>query len=159
MKEKDAPFMKHFDQVHEIACKSVRALPPDKLDLKPTPEMMSAKELAFHMLATEKAMLKAVKTGKLVLDDFKALDQDMEGLGTPEALAAYGERIHAETNRWFESCPEEEYARPVEVFWGGEPMTPFLCLAGTEEHMLHHRGQLCVYLRLAGVVPPSAYGE
>ena len=156
MVEKD--FLKHFDQVARVACRAARMIPPDKLEMKPTPDMMSAKDLAAHIFLSEKALMKGARTGEILHSDFEEAGRETAAMGTPEEIAAYGEKIHAETNAWVAGATEADYAKPVQAFWG-MTMTPQMCVMSSYEHMVHHRGQLYVYLRLMGLVPPDQYSE
>ncbi len=66
----DKGFVEHFDQVTRVTCRAVRMIPMDQLDMKPTPEMMSAKELAGHIFAGELGMMSGARNGTIVMDDF-----------------------------------------------------------------------------------------
>jgi uncharacterized damage-inducible protein DinB len=154
----DKDFMEHFDQVTRVSCRAVRMIPPDKLDMKPTPEMMSAKDLAGHMFVSEQVMMKGARTGEILQEDFAEAGRLVGSMKTPEEIAAYGEKVHAETNAWFKGAAEADYTKPVRAFWG-MTMTPEMCVTSSYEHMVHHRGQLYVYLRLIGLVPPDQYSQ
>jgi len=156
MIEKD--FIEHFDQVTRVACRAVRMIPPDKLDMKPTPEMMSARDLAAHMFLSEKVMMNGARTGEIAEGDFQHAGRETAAMTTADEIAAYGEKVHADTNAWMASAAEADYAKPVKAFWG-ETMTPEICVMGSYEHLVHHRGQLYVYLRLMGLVPPDQYSQ
>lgn len=153
----DKGFFDHFDDVHKVSRKAVRAYPADKLDHRPVDAMMSAKDLIFHMLSQERVMLKGCKTGKLVVDDFNEVMSDLDALKTPEDLAAYGEKIHAETNDWVSKASEQDQDKVVDAFFGKIPA--WMLLVAAEEHMIHHRGQFYVYLRMVGAEPPFVFGE
>ena len=46
----------------------------------------------------------------------------------------------------------------VKFFFGSELLAGE-CIERIYDEHLHHRGQLCVYLRLLGVKPPYLYGS
>jgi len=153
---RDDPFYRHFDEVHAIAVKSVRQLADDQLDFRPTPETYTARELVFHMFSQERAMLAGCKRGELLLEDFKSVYADLPAMKTVDDLARYGERVHAETNEWVTSCSDAAYERPVECFFG-PVMPPLHLISGGYDHLIHHRGQLYVYLRLLGIKPVNVF--
>jgi uncharacterized damage-inducible protein DinB len=144
-------FAPHFAEVHTITCKVVRQVPEHQKDFRPMPEMFTVFDLAFHMFSQEKVMLIGCRTGKMALREFEQVKNDKQGLKTIEDLVLYGEAIHQETSRWLAAASSEDLAKPVETFFG--PSTPEKLLASALEHMLHHRGQLYVYLRLLGIEP------
>jgi uncharacterized damage-inducible protein DinB len=153
---RDAVFFGHFDDVHGIARKAVAKIPSDKLDFRPTEEMMSVRELCFHMFAQEKVLLSGCAKGTIEEKDFASVDNEMVEIDTVDDLVRYGEEVHRATNDWVAQASDEEYNKTVRTFFGD--VTPFMLISGAMEHMLHHRGQLYVYLRLLGVEPPDVFG-
>ena len=149
---RDKPFYQHYDEVHGIAVKAVLQFPDHQLDFRPTPEMFTARELIFHMFSQERAMLAGCQRGELVLDDFSSVQADLPAMKTVKDLARYGEQVHAETNQWVKRCSDAEYERPVKTFFGAV-MPPLHLISGGYDHLLHHRGQFYVYLRLVGITP------
>lgn len=144
-------FPAHFDEVHVITCKAVRQIPDKQRDFRPASEMMTAFDLVFHMFSQEKVMLGACTSGTLSLDDCRQVENDKRALQTIKDLARYGEEVHAATSRWMKSALEAELGKTVHTFIG--PSTPEKALLSALEHILHHRGQLYVYLRLMGIEP------
>jgi uncharacterized damage-inducible protein DinB len=146
-----AHFAAHFNEVHAITCKAVRQVPEHRKDFRPLPEVFTIFDLAFHMFSQEKVMLIGCRKGKVLWKDFERVEDDRRGLGTIEDLVRYGEAIHQETSRWLAAASREDLEKAVETFCG--PSTPEKLLASALEHILHHRGQLYVYLRLMGIEP------
>lgn len=146
-----ADFPAHFDGVHAITCKAVRQIPDKQRDFRPASEMMTAFDLVFHMFSQEKVKLGACTGGRLSLEDFRRVESDKHALQSIEDLARYGEEVHATASRWMRSASEAEVGKTVQTFIG--PSTPEKLLLSALEHILHHRGQLYVYLRLMGIEP------
>ncbi len=94
-----ADFSQHFDEVHAITCKAVRQIPDAQRDFRPTPEMMTAFDLIFHMFSQERVMLVGCVTGKLALKEFHVVEEEKKDLQTMEDLARYSEEIHRGTSR------------------------------------------------------------
>jgi len=153
---RDDPFYRHYNEVYAIAVKAVRQLPNDKLDFRATPEMYTARELVFHMFSQERSMLIGCKRGELILDDFKSVYADLPAMKTVDDLIRYGEQVHLETNEWVTNCSDADYERPVKTFFG-PVMPPMHLISGGYDHLIHHRGQLYVYLRLLGIKPVNVF--
>lgn len=146
-----AEFSSLFDEAHAIACKAVRQVPEALRDFRPASEMMSAVDLIFHMFSQERAILAGATSGELLLAEFGTVEYDKTTLTTIEDLARYGERVHGRTRDWLFRVSEEQFRKPTKTFLG--PSTPERLLYSALVHMVHHRGQLYVYLRLMGIEP------
>lgn len=144
-------FSAHFNEIHAITCKAVRQIPEERRDFRPDPNMMTAFDLVFHMFSQERVMLVGCKTGRLNLEEFQKVEQDKAPLRRIEDLARYGETVHLGTSAWLSSCGPDDTIKPVSTFIG--PSTPEKLLYSALEHIVHHRGQLYVYLRLMGIEP------
>jgi uncharacterized damage-inducible protein DinB len=108
------------------------------------------------MFSQERAILAGCKRGELTVDDYKALHADLPAMKTVQDLVAYGERVHAETNEWAKNCSDDDYQRPVRTFFG-PVMLPLYLISAGYHHLIHHRGQLYVYLRLLGIKPVNVF--
>ncbi|MCU0659790.1 MAG: DinB family protein [Polyangiaceae bacterium] len=79
-----------------------------------------------------------------------------------EALLALFDRNVAEAQATLAAMSDEEYALPWSLLAGGQPLftMPRLAVVRTWvlNHLVHHRGQLSVYLRLQDVPLPGIYG-
>lgn len=144
-------FSAHFDEIHAIACKAVRQVPEERRDFRPDSKMMTSFDLVFHMFSQERVMLVGCKAGRLDLEEFRKVEQDKAPLRRIEDLARYGEAVHSETSAWLARCGSDDLIKPVSTFIG--PSTPEKLLYSALEHIVHHRGQLYVYLRLMGIEP------
>ena len=151
----DKGFIDRFNHTSSVTSKAVAMVPPDKVDLKPSPEMMSAKELAIHIFVGEKGLMSGAVTGEVTKETFASTAAEAAGM-TMEQIAAWGQKIHAATSEWMAKATPEDMAKPVKTFFG-MPMTGKTCVMGALEHMIHHRGQFYVYLRMMGLTPPNQY--
>jgi len=139
---------------HPVTKSVIAAIPADKGEYRPDPVTRSAIDLAWHIVAAEHRFLEAVEAGKF----------DLTPRDRPESV-----RTGTDVNDWW----EERFARHLEALKGlsGEtlartidfrgvfqfPAVVFLTLA--QNHTIHHRGQLSMYLRPMGAKVPSIYGE
>lgn len=144
----------YFDKVHKVTLKAINMIPKDKLDFKPTPEMMSAKELIRHMFANERVVAQGAKKGSITEEDYKKEHQrEFKDL---QSLINYAKEAHQEANQIARSLTDEDMKKKVQTFFGIE-YNPFLCFSDNCDHHWHHRGQLYAYLRLMGIKPPFLY--
>lgn len=77
-------------------------------------------------------------------------------LKTPEEVLAALRDFTEQLLAYLKTASAEELAEPVKVFYGKRSRE--FVLAVMDNHLAHHRGQMIVYLRLLGVVPPGYRG-
>ena len=142
---------------------AVQALPRERFGFKPRPEMLTARQIVVHIAEAEHAWVHHIVDGGPYEEWVVPHEDPAQGwtstLDAPDhaALLALLEEWHRPTQRWFER-PAAELGRvlrsrsPV----GGERShTLHWILDHVQEHEIHHRGQLNLYLRLMGITPPS----
>ena len=134
-------FLKVMDDRFKITRRTIAAVPSDRLDFRPMPDMMTARELALHLLGNYTFLDAGLADGSWDPKTFHVAGD----YPTTEAIVAKFDALY------------EVFERRVGPF-GAEQKVSSL-VQGIAEHEIQHRGQLQVYLRLMGVKPPSAYGE
>jgi uncharacterized damage-inducible protein DinB len=142
------------------------ALPHDGLDFKPRPEMLTARQILVHVAENEWGFVhNIVDRGNHGKWEHWVVENEDPSQGwktlreAPDhaALRALLEESHRPTQHWL-AQPAAELAR---VFlWAGDAgrersATLHWILDGLQEHDIHHRAQLGMYLRLMGITPPS----
>lgn len=152
--EKDM-FLQTFERECQTTLKLMRAYPANKADLKPHEKSKSARELAW-VFVLEQGMASAALKGQL---DFSK--------PMPPAPANYTDIFAAFENSSRElatqvsRASDEDLGRPISFPVGPGKMGEFRrfdVIWMTLHDQIHHRGQLSVYLRLAGAKVPSIYG-
>jgi uncharacterized damage-inducible protein DinB len=142
---------------------AVEALPSDRFDFKPRPEMLTAHQLIVHIAEAERGWLHNVVEGGKYEEWVVEHEDPAQGWKTvydaPDhaALLALLEEWHRPTQRWF-AQPVAELARVITYKPKDIPerrYTLHWILDHVQEHEIHHRAQLNVYLRLMGITPPS----
>ncbi|MGH7680407.1 MAG: DinB family protein [Candidatus Eiseniibacteriota bacterium] len=139
------------------------AIPPERFDFKPRPEMLTAHQIMVHIAETEIGWIDGAVEGKPVKDWVVQHEDPKQGWVTvvdlPDhpALHAALEQAHKSTQRWLDK-PSSELSRVVT--WRGAAdverrATLHWVLDHLQEHEIHHRAQLNLYLRLMGIEPPS----
>ena len=157
-----ASFLPEFD--HEMAStrKVLECVPDDKLDWKAHPTLNTIGWVANHL-----AEIVGWVEGTLTQDTWDINPQDGEPYQSPalasreEILALFDENV-ATARKRIESTSDEEYMKEWSLLSGGEAMMtiPKVAVIRTWvlNHTIHHRGHLCVYLRLNEVSVPGMYG-
>jgi uncharacterized damage-inducible protein DinB len=152
--EKDM-FLQTFERECQTTLKLLKAYPAGKGDYKPHEKSRSARELAW-IFVVEQAFADMALKGKL---DFS---QPM-----PKPPANYADVITAfekasrDTRANVAKASEDDLGKTVQFPIGPGKMGDFRAqdvLWTTLMDQVHHRGQLSVYLRLAGAKVPSIYG-
>ncbi len=152
--EKDQ-FLQTFGREAQTTLKILKAYPANKGDYKPHERSRSAKDLGWNFVR-EQGVAGMALQGKI---DFAQ--------PAPPAPATYGEVIpafekaYAETIAKVSKASDDTLNRTVQFPVGPGKMGDFRAidvLWMTLMDQIHHRGQLSVYLRLAGAKVPSIYG-
>jgi len=147
-----------FDREMTTTRKVLERVPEDKFDWKPHEKSFSLGALATHV-----ATLPTWGTETLARSDM-----DIAGVQPPaapaskaELMAAFDRNVAATRSALAGKTDAELLAtwtltrRGKAIF--SMPKTAVL-RAFVLSHLIHHRGQLCVYLRLLDVPVPSIYG-
>ena len=152
--EKDM-FLQTFQRECQTTLKLLKAYPSNKGDYKPHEKSRSAKELAWVFV-----MEQGVADGALKghIDFSRPMPAAPGGYG--DIIAAF-ENACRETTAKVSRASEEDLNRTVQF-----PVAPgkmgdlrrMDVLWTSLMDQVHHRGQLSVYLRLAGAKVPSIYG-
>jgi uncharacterized damage-inducible protein DinB len=143
---------------------AVEALPREHFDFKPRAEMLTAHQVVLHIAEAERIWIHAIVDGAGPEDEWVVEREDpAQGWRTafdaPDhaALLRLLEEWHRPTQRWFDR-PASELGRVVtRKVRNGEvwQYTLHWILDHVQEHEIHHRAQLNLYLRILGITPPS----
>jgi len=148
-------FIDALNREHETTRRVVEAYPADQAELKAHPRSNSAKQLVWTFALEEALILAALK------------DQLKLGGGFPQAPATWDEVVgafkknHADVVAALAKAPDEAFEGTIKFFtapktMGDVPKLQFFWFMLCDQ--IHHRGQLTVYLRMAGGKVPSIYG-
>ena len=130
--------------------KVIAAVPDSHHDYRPDPKARTAKELAWHLAAEDVKFLDGIANHAFNTQAGPAPATTAEMVtwyetNFPRALA----RVQAMT--------AEQLLTPVD-FYGAFNMPAVMYLNFLNNHSIHHRGELAVYLRPMGSKVPSIYG-
>jgi uncharacterized damage-inducible protein DinB len=151
-----------FDQEMVGTRKTLERVPDDKLDWKPHP-----KSFAMGPLATHITNMLGWTVDTIAKDSF-----DISPPGAPpykeepaasnkELLAKFDKNVVA-ARAALVGASDETLLKPWSLLAGGKTlftMPRIACIRGfVMNHIIHHRAQLGVYLRLNDIPVPSIYG-
>jgi uncharacterized damage-inducible protein DinB len=143
-----------WDREYQTTLKVLKAYPQNQLNLKPNERSRSAKDLAWNFVL-EETIIEGALNGQVDFQNFP------QAPGTfPEILSTY-EKNHKVLTGRIKSLSDKDLEKTVKFPVGPKQMGDVPC--GSLIQMLvmdqvHHRGQLSVYLRMAGGKVPSIYG-
>lgn len=150
-------------QYRPFLIEAVNAVPADKLDYKPRPEMLTAREMIVHIAEAELAWVRGVIAGDPIEEWVAPADDPAQGwklvVEAPDhaSLLARLERCHLPTQAWFDRPVSDLALRSTRRMDDGSVRgyTAHWILDHVQEHEIHHRAMLNFYLRLMGIDPPS----
>ena len=147
-------------QQEAIATRKILALVPiDKSDWQPHEKSMKLTPLARHVAEIHGWPKETITQDEL---DFANMDWTPKPITSTEELLALFDKCMAKAKEILENTSDEELAKPWTMRQGemifftlpkGQVMRTWVL-----NHIIHHRAQLGVYLRLLGVPVPGTYG-
>jgi len=146
---------------HEAATtrRLLTRIPDDRLSWRPHPRSMTLGTLAAHLAAIPALGVQVVTTAELVLDP--GAFRTPEAAGVEAALGVFEANVAAMKDA-LRSISPRELLTSWRLLSGGRMVLELPRMGAVRSlvlnHMIHHRGQLSVYLRLIDVPLPSIYG-
>jgi uncharacterized damage-inducible protein DinB len=126
------------------------AMPADKYDFKPTPEVRSFREQVVHIMNNMVWLSSSYLSNFSFKGDLKHKEMSKE-----EVIMLLRQATIFAQNA-IKSLDEKDLDVTVDFFAG--PMSKRQILVLMNDHMTHHRGQAIVYLRLNHIKPPRYRG-
>ena len=149
-------FLKEFDGEMETTRRVLERVPSERLDWRPHPKSMTLKDLAGHVAELARW---GVRIDESSFEVGTRRYPDYESVG--QLLARFDENVAASRASIARKSDEDLRVR-FTVTRGG---TTFFQMSKASilrrifmNHLIHHRGQLSVYLRLNDVPLPPIYG-
>jgi uncharacterized damage-inducible protein DinB len=136
----------------EITKRVLSAVPDAQRDYRPDPKARTAWELAWHLVSCDVQMTDEIADHKFQMEPrFKE-----EPRNVAELVDWYDKNFNRAMNRVRAMTPEQ-LTTSVD-FLGAFNFPAVFYLSFINNHSIHHRGQLAVYLRPMGSKVPSIYG-
>jgi uncharacterized damage-inducible protein DinB len=134
----------------------LEAVPDARSSYKPDEKSRSGFELAWHIAATDAWFLEGILAGNFNMetDNSNAIPVDIKK--TADIVAFYDKNYIAHIEK-LRTLTSEDCAKVVN-FFGVFNYPNAVYISWLEKHQVHHRGQLCAYLRAMGGKVPCVYG-
>ena len=146
--------IRNFKTEQPVTQRVIEAIPIDKGDYRPEEFAKTAIELARHIAGAEHLFINSVITGAFEFGG----TSPMAGMTTSAEVA----RWYAESSRQdlekLATVPADALLKVID-FRGLFQLPAVAYLDFSIRHIVHHRGQLSVYLRPMGAKVPAIYGE
>jgi uncharacterized damage-inducible protein DinB len=148
-----------FDQEMATTRRVLERVTEDKLDYRPDPKSMTLGRLAGHVAEMPGYAVATMTTPEL---DFATSGYQAAEMTSREQILAVFDKLVAESRAAIAEASDEALMQNWSLKNNGQiffTMPRVACLRGmVMNHMIHHRGQLSVYLRLTGAKDPCIYG-
>jgi len=146
-----AEFVDDWTRESAISLKVQRALTDPSLQQKTDPEGRALGQLAWHMV------IMIGMTGSAVRLEVEAPPRGTE---TPVSAARIADAYENAARSLGEqaSANLKDEQLPSEISYFGRSLPMARVLDALIRHQIHHRAQMTVLLRQAGLVPPGVYG-
>jgi uncharacterized damage-inducible protein DinB len=149
-----------FDQEMAVTRRCLQVV-PDDLQWRPHPTSMSYAELAGFLAIMPSWLTITLEKDALDLEPAQG-QPPLPDLSTPAAIVAAFDANVAAARAALAAVTDEAMAAPWTLLRAGTKILTMprgvvvrsFCL----NHLVHHRGQLTVYLRMSGARIPSLYG-
>ncbi len=154
-------FRKEYEREVGVTRRVLERVPDGRLDWKPHPTSFSLGQLAQHV-ATLPQWASLLANDDL---DIQPAGQPMRKLppsATRDALLALLESNAAAGRAFLAQASDAELDRPWTLLAAGKAIFTMtkaeVFQISVMNHLAHHRGQLCTYLRLNDVPVPAVFG-
>jgi uncharacterized damage-inducible protein DinB len=148
-----------FDEEMKKTRTTLERVPADKKDFAPHPKSMPLGKLAPHVAQLAGFGLIVLTTPELDFSTGGIARLPFES--TDQLVKAFDEGA-AQARSALKNIPDEAWTQPWKLSFGGKPIfSGFRFLAYRQlflNHIVHHRAQLGVYLRLNEKPVPAIYG-
>jgi len=148
-----------FDEEMNKTRTTLERVPVDKKDFAPHPKSMPLGKLAPHVAQLAGFGLIVLTTPEL---DFSAGGIARVPFESTDQLVKAFDEGAAQARSALKSTPDEAWTQPWKLSFGGKPIfsgSRFLAYRQMFlNHLVHHRAQLGVYLRLNEKPVPATYG-
>jgi len=148
-----------FDEEMKKTRTMLERVPEDKKDFAPHPKSMPLNKLAPHIAQLSGFGLTILTTPEL--DFSKSSFKPLPFESASQLVHAFDDGA-AKARAALKSLPDEAWTQPWKLSFGGKPIfsgSRFLAYRQMFlNHLVHHRAQLGVYLRLNERPVPATYG-
>ncbi len=153
------PLIAELEQEAKKTRVVLERIPADKIDWKPHDKSMSLGQLGLHVATNPGAIAQLLAADSLNLDDANFTQASP---GSVDDLVPALEQSLAAAKDRLSSWDDEAAGAGWSIMRNGKAIStvPRVVMIRSLmlNHWYHHRGQLCVYLRLLDIPVPAVYG-
>jgi len=157
-----ASLLPEFDQEMANTRKALERVPDDKFDWKPHEKSGTMGWLANHLANLPSWTVYTINRDSLDLDPPDGDSIKWEGKGSRQELLEYFDQNVAAARDAIAGASDQEMLKPWTLLKGGVTLMTLPKIAVMRgfvmNHIIHHRGQFTVYLRLNDIPVPPLYG-
>jgi len=150
-----------FEQEIALTRRVLERVPDDRFDFKPHPKSFSAGHLATHLSNLPFWLISILSADEFDLASIPPTNPDDLPRTRDAVLARFDENVAA-VRAALEAADDEALTRPWTLRKGEHVMMTIPRVAAIRtvgiSHIVHHRGQMTVYLRLMDIPVPAVYG-
>jgi uncharacterized damage-inducible protein DinB len=148
-----------FDQEMKFTRKALELFPDDKFDWKPHAKSMTLGRLAAHLAELPAFGMAIIQTDGINFD--KGEYKPTVVKNRAELLEAFDKNVAA-THEAIAGATDDHLRQPWHLIYKEKKLFEAPRIAALRgmamNHIIHHRGQFTVYLRLNDVAVPGMYG-
>src|SRR4030095_579509 len=152
-------FIKELQQEAKTTRAMLERVPDDKLSWKPHEKSMTLGRLASHVAEIPEWISSAVDLDEL---DFAKIDYKPKAVNTNQDLLKILDDAVSKATSSLENANDETFAQSWKLRNGDtvyvERQKPNVVRSVALSNLIHHRGQLSVYLRILEIPLPPVYG-
>ena len=151
-----------FNQIVAGTEAMLAAVPEDQLDWRPHPKSWTLGELATHLANLPNWTMATLSVSEFDISPADGGPPPMAALASGAEIVAALQTSAAAARSAIEGCSDGDLESPWTMLVGGEAR--FTLPKGVVlrtfimDHMIHHRAQLGVYLRMLDVPVPQLFG-
>ena len=152
-----------FDEEMASTRKFLELVPDEKLGWKPHEKSMSMGQLAWHVSDLPAWCCDTLRLDTMTLsdDDYQKIVAAREGKGKKEMLIGFDKHVSDARTR-LAAADDAALAQQWKMIWGDQTVIDMpraqVLRKWVMNHLIHHRAQLGVFLRLNGIAIPGVYG-
>lgn len=152
-------YLPEFDAEMKSTRKMLERVPENKPDYKPHEKSMALGKLAAHTAQLPEFAVRIIELPSL---DFSNSDMKPLVMESREQLLKAFDAIVERARKAIEGSTDDQWKQSWKLSFNGQTIVEnkrfLIYRAMFLNHMVHHRAQLGVYLRLNDVALPSTYG-
>ena len=155
--------LRDFDEEFALTRSFLNLVPDDKLTWKPHEKSMELGRLAWHLSDFPEWVMVTIQqdTFRMGAEDAEKMSRSWRGKTRAEMLARFDADM-PKARAALAAADDAAMERHWKMEWGGQTVVDdpreYVCRKWAMHHMVHHRAQLGVYLRMLGIAIPGCYG-